>query len=211
MTAAPIVLTEQYVRVECDLKDDAGNLLYPGFWIEVRKNLTMGERIVLVDAISAIDDDLEGQIDALTDQAADLDERITALEASDIPDLEKRQARRLLREEQKTVLRTQKVAIDDVWNRRRALITPYIRAWNLHKADHTPLPPPVEGGTDVLVDVYMDLLSWMIRTCSQAYTMGKGLGTTTESGKSQVPTQEQTNAGPQVAKASSSRASRKKS
>jgi hypothetical protein len=203
-----IILTEEYVRVECDLKDDAGTLIYPGFWIEARKNMTIGERMVMVNALEAIDDQRDDQQESILDRAEQIDAELAAV---DLATPEGRREKRSLDRRMRDLLREQRHMLNEATVRQQAIITPYIRAWNIHDGDGAPLPPPMAGGAAALDDVFPDLVRWMIAVCQTAYRMGKGLGTGTTSGESPVPTPEPSSAGPQVVNTSPTRRSRKKS
>lgn len=206
----PFIPSELYVRVECDMKDESGNLIYPGAWIEARKNLSIGERMVLVDALDAIDMDRDERHEPFIERAEAVD---AEMEALDLKTIEGRRAQREMVRRQKAALREQRDLNNELTTRQRELIAPYIRAWNLHNPDGSPLEPPSVGGAAVLEQVPQDLVSWMVLICQNAYRLGKSLGrsTSTPSANGPEPTQELTNVGPQVISTSSSRRSRRKS
>lgn len=200
--------TEQFVRLDCDLKDPAGELLYPGFWIDARKNLTVGERMALVDALEALDIEANDLSDHYLELGEDLEAQKEAAQAEEKPD---RSLIRSLDREAQRMIREYRRKLEHIGERRRELIVPHIRAWNLCDGDGTPIPAPRDGGSAVLQTAFPDLVVWMTITVMTAYRLGKALSTTISSGDAQVPGQEQNVSGPQVIDTQPSRRSRKKS
>jgi hypothetical protein len=215
----PFVLKARYIRIDCDLKDEAGELSYPGFWFEARQNLTNGERRELVDALKAIDDQISVWHNNVMDRADDLDDEAALLRTrpDDAPDNWKADERALrkVQSASRSLLNDHQVELIRLDRMRRDLVTPYIRAWNLFEpsdeGEPIPVPPPVEGGAVVLEEAAPDLAQWMIGQCTQAYRSGKALSSSMTSGASQEPTNAPTIAGPQVVSTSNTRASRKRS
>ena len=214
----PFIPKARYIRIECDLTDDSGELRYPGFWCEVRQNMTNGERDELVRDIREIDE----QITALADETMDAAETLDATLAEarrkpdDAPADWKADSKRIraLQAEQRAMLDAYTQRATELDRQKRDLIAPHIKAWNLYEADSdeepTPVPPPCEGGAAVLEAIEPDLCQWMIVTCMTAYRLGKALGSSMTSGAPQEPGNAPSSAGPQVPKASRSRTSRKR-
>lgn len=206
-----LVPLSQYVKIECDLKDDAGELLYPGAWVEVRKNLTNGERIALIDELEVISEEGEDLRDLFIERATAIDAEKESLASAELGADERREATREIKRKARELFREQSAATQELNKRRMTIIAPFVRGWNIYRPDETPLPPPSVGGVDVLDEVYADFAGWLIMMCQQAYRMGKGLGTTNSSGDAQVPGQEPIVSGPQVIDTPPTRRSRKKS
>jgi len=215
------VLTEQYVKIHCDLKHYDGQLRYPGIWIEARKNLTLGEQHDLEDRLKALNDELANVFDSQLDEAETIDaerERLLArpksLEDGEVwkPD---QKALRANAKRSRDLQADVKARANEIQSERRALVTPYIRSWNLYTANEegtpVPLPPPRDGGHQVLDQVYPDLVEWMINTCSAAYRSGKALSSGTPSADVPEPMSEQNSGGPEATSSSPSRRSRSKS
>ncbi len=214
------VVAEDWIRLDCDLTDADGNRIYD-VWIEARKNLTIGEQRRLQEALEALNDEMQDVIDERMELAEEIDLEFKALntrpadlkaDAAWTPDqralrANKRRSRDLGREIQQRV--------SDVIRRRRELVFPHIRAWNLSALSDdgtvAPVPPPREGGVDALDSAAPELVDWMISRVSTAYQLGKALTSTTVSAGSQEPTNEPDSGGPKVIPMSNSRASRKSS
>lgn len=198
----------RYVRIECDMTDPEGALRYPGFWFEARQNMTNGERIQLVEDVKELDDAIQALQDAAMDQAEDIDRRRIALikRPDDAPPTWKSDAKavRAIDAEMRVFLDEHTARMNALDRKKRDIISPYIRAWNLYELDEEsgeslPVPAPAHGGAIVLEEVEPDLCSWMIVTCLNAYRLGKALGASKKSGESQEPTNAPTSAaGPQI-------------
>lgn len=209
----------RYVRLECDLLDEAGELRYPGFWFEARQNMTNGERIQLVQDIKEIDDAIQDVSDAAMDRAEDIDRRRNELtrRPDDAPPTWKTDAKaiRAIDAEMRAFLDEHRERLTALDRKKRDIVAPYIRAWNLYEYDEAagtsiPVPSPAQGGAIVLEEIEPDLCSWMIVTCLTAYRLGKALGASKASGESQQPMSAPTSAaGPQI-QAQPIRRSRKK-
>jgi hypothetical protein len=201
---------EQYVKVECDLKDESGELLFPTFWVEVRKNLTIGERSGVIDQLNTITDEVERFNDQVLDRHDDLEAALEAAKATG----DNRSVRAINRQVS-DLIAEQRNQLDRFTDRRRAIVAPYIRGWSLGERlpDGTvqPLPAPREAGPDAFTDVPLLLTNWIVSTCQNAYRLGKPMGTTTASAGSPEPTPAPTAAGPQVIDTSPTRRSRKRS
>lgn len=198
----------RYVRLECDLRDDDNELRYPGFWFEARQNMTNGERIQLVEDIKEIDDEIQAVADAGMDRAEDIDRRRNELtkRPDDAAPTWKTDAKaiRAIDAEMRAFLDQHREQLTALDRKKRDIIAPYIRSWNLYEYDEEsgesiPVPAPAQGGAIVLEEIEPDLCSWMIVTCLNAYRLGKALGASKKSGESQEPTNAPTSAaGPQI-------------
>lgn len=203
MTTAHFIPTEQFVSVECDLKDDAGELLYPGLWIEGRTNLTTSERSRLLDALDAIQDRLQDTFDALFARAEELDRQIERVTPSGGDDADEpgdhRAELRSLKQQQRSLMAEQRAAVELAWLDRLAVLAPHIRAWNIYQADESPLEPPATGGAQVLRDIFPDLSSWMMARFLDRYRAGQPVSRSASSGQEGDAATPEELAGPQVA------------
>ncbi len=214
----PFIPKQRYLRLECDLTDDAGELRYPGFWCEVRQNMTNGERDELVRDIKEIDEQITALTDATMSAAEAVDARLAEIrrKPDDAPAdwSADTKAVRALQAEQRAMLDAYTAQATALDRQKRDLIAPHIKAWNLYEADGdeepVPVPAPSEGGATVLEAIEPDLCQWMIVTCLTAYRLGKALGSSKTSGALQEPGNAPSSDGPQVPKASRSRTSRKR-
>lgn len=209
MSSAPAPFSLQTIttRVWCDLEDkDTGARLYDGFWIDVRRNLTNGERDALIEAVRSIDE--AGT--ALTEQRrAESAAYLAALEA--IGEDDQARARDLVVAEGK--------AIDEFVNnvasileQRFALVAPFVHAWNLYDFTDPEQPIAVPAPRDDAVTarsfLNAELIGWMLTSTLQAYRLGFSIGSL-KSGAQQEPMHEQSD-GKTTANGSSSRRSRMK-
>jgi len=170
----PFVLREQYVRVNCDLKGKDGELAYDGLWIECRKNLTNGEREILIQLDEEISDELTEIGARYVEQGNVIDaERLTL--APDDKDGHER-----LNAATHALVKAQTREYKATARKRQELIVPHIRAWNLFTLDDdgnaTPVPPPKDGGIAMLEEVTPDLVGWMLTMLLTAYRTGFGIG-----------------------------------
>ena len=189
MSEPIFIVREKYTRVDCDLPG------WEGFWIEVRQNLAQWERTALIEALEANEDRVHELQDAMTEWARETD---AAMAATDDP-AEKKRLRAAIRAFERQYPKD----LEAILAERFPLIVPHVRAWNLFArgddGEPVPLPPPCEGGVEVLVDLDRDLVWWMARQILTAYRGGKSLsGLSTTRDESQPLTSASPSAGPQV-------------
>lgn len=206
---APFSLQTITTRVWCDLENkDTGERLYDGFWIDVRRNLTNGERDALIEAVRAVDEDGT----ALTEQRRIESEAYrAALEAmGDTPDPAR--SRELIVAEGKALDQF----IEDVagiLERRFALVAPFIHGWNLYDFTNPdqPVAVPAPRVDPVAARSFLnaDLIGWMLTSTLQAYRLGFSIGSL-KSDAQPEPTPEPSD-GKTTDSASSSRRSRARS
>lgn len=177
---APFSLQTITIRVDCDVVDkQTGERPYEGFWINVRRNLTNGEREALLEAVRAIDDDSV----ALNEQrnAAAEAYRIAIAQArgdddtpADQPMIE-------------SLITAEAASIDEyikasaaIVDRRYHLIAPHIHGWNLYDftdpADPVPVPSPRDDAATARSFLNTDLIVWMLTATLQAYRLGFAIG-----------------------------------
>ncbi len=183
------IVREKTTRVECNLPG------WEGLWIEVRQNLTQGERAALIEDLEAIED----RVHELRDRTAVWAEAHDAAVAAATDAEEKVRLRKELRQWEREYPKQ----LEAILSERLPLIVPHIRGWNLFArgddGEPEPLPAPVDGGVAVLADLDRDLVWWMATQILTAYRGGKSLsGSSRTRGESQAPTSASTSDGPQV-------------
>jgi hypothetical protein len=213
------ILTDQYVKIRCDLKQPDGELVYPDVWVECRKNLSIGEQRALIDGLKELNDELTELFDNQMDAAEEIDVEHLALRTrpADLPDeetwLPDSKALRANAKRGRSLQDTVNARATEIQRERRALVTKYIKGWNLFALGDDgapiPLPAPREGGLESLESVASDLADWMITKCTLAYRSGKALGSGMKSAAEPEPGPEQIAGGPKVIPSSNSRRSRK--
>lgn len=176
----------RYTRIECDEPD------YEGLWAEVRTNLTHDERGVFIEELSQISvdgkDHFTRMLNAFTDsQQAQLEAERAVLAATAIEDEDEREAA-------KDAAQAARLAANDaVWNAQQELITanspeivanrakhwalvsPYIRAWNVCDENEQSVPPPIESGLSALPYIDQVISTWLTATIEKGYRLGKGV------------------------------------
>lgn len=179
--------TASTVRIACDLKDaDTGDLMYDGFWIEARRNLSNGERRQLIEAATEIDQRVETLI---AENKQSTDAYIEALQAAE-GDAEK----------QTTLTQAQTVhalryvdEITAIGIERFTLVAPHIHRWNLitigADGDIAAVPSPRDDVAAALDAITPDIAGWLLNATLMAYRRGFAIGSRT-SGARQEPTPE---------------------
>lgn len=162
------VVAEQYLRVEAP-EDSA----FAGFWAEVRENLTNGERQQLLDRLQEIEETDEQRFQASHAVTRELDERMTAA-AGNVS------AQAIVAAEIDIFLEAWRRETESRKRLKWALVTPYIRAWNVatrdgEDAEYIDAPPPSVGGIAALEHVTEDMAIWLCSLVLAAYRLGKGV------------------------------------
>lgn len=169
MTMSPrFVVAENYLRVDAPQES-----AFAGFWAEVRENLTNGERQVLLDRLQEIEDGDERRFQDSRTTTRELDARMTAA-AGDVS--------------QQAAIAAEIDVYLEQWRRETetrkrlkwALITPYIRAWNVATRDgedaaYLDTPPPSVGGIASFEHVTEGMGVWLCSLVLAAYRLGKGV------------------------------------
>jgi hypothetical protein len=201
----PFVLSERYVDVECD---EPG---YEGFTINVRMNLSNGERAELE---RALDDRVERIRVAGEKRQAEID-RLNALvvEAAEADDGEKTQR---LTEKLTALAEDARGQVAEITAETRIQIAPYVRRWNVYMTgpdgELVEAPAPQQAGPSAFDAIDETMVNWIARTILQAYRGGKGLSAwRTNAGAAPAPTETPSGAAPKGTGTPSSRASRRSS
>lgn len=186
---AQFSLRARYVRVLCDFTDSTGNQPYAGLWMEVRRNLVIGERAELLEQLKSI---RETQIEAVKALRAEAEELDKNRPVSD--DRTAAEFGPLLLEYRIKVdeISRRRGAIDDADTRAKfALLAPHVRAWNLGYVDadgsFVTIPPPAVGGIAVMDEMETELIGWMQDKILEGYRLGFPIGSV-RSGVSLEPT-----------------------
>lgn len=198
----PFILAERYIDIECE---EPG---YEGFSINVRMNLSNGERIALEHAINeqqaANKAEIEKRQFEIRECGRVSDEAKTA---NDLATIERMTARinAIVEESGEMVQRNERHT--------RGLIAPHIRRWNVYTTglDGEPVAvaPPAVAGTEAFDAVDGAMMQWLVTTILGAYRGGKGLkplqmSVAAKQGRGETPS----GGGPKGTGTPSSRASR---
>jgi hypothetical protein len=203
-TPTPFVFKDRYVTVVCDLPD------YEGFQAEIRKNLTNGELRDLRAELKAIEDEVTAvseHYQAITDELAKARKQ---LDPGDV-------AGRHANTEAATQNLIEQFSVTlPIAEKRKALIVPYVRSWNLYDTSDddnpVPIPPPQEAGVAAFDGIDNTLAGWLVNTVLTAYQGGRGFRSGSEkSDGAAEPTNEQSAAKPMEESSSPSPVSPKKS
>lgn len=170
-------LIERYVRI--DAPEDSG---FPGFWCEVRQNLSNGDRKRLVEAI---DDAIQPAIDEIEASKAENRGYSAELKEGAAPERQTAILKRL--SEMSDRMDALAEQMDET---RWRLVAPYVRDWNAFEGDPPErIPPPQMGGVDSMNAVTRDMANWIAGEVLQAYRSGKGvLNRSKPPGDSGLPT-----------------------
>lgn len=188
------ILAERFVRL-----DAPADSTFAGFWVEVRQNLTNGERKVLIERLDEIAQAVAETSGPLITESNAQAERVRGGELSG-PEA----AAAIQRINAITTQLTDATATAHL--NAMALILPHIRDWNVYQPGEDGEPvkaePPATAGLSAMDAITDEMGEWLKVQVLSAYRSGKGVTKrSTPPGASGLPT-----GGPKVAQSKARKA-----